>query len=236
MIQFPHGLTAPHTTLIPTKPLQQPFTDIILCLTKHLPGAHLRPFHSRYSSIASTQNVRQLVTDASGQTGYAFVTSEGAFQETWDTHNINWAIHVKELYAVYKGILLNLHSFHNSNLLVWTDNQSVVYAINKPKSHPSNHTLLLDILTLTAVSNINLRAAYIPTKLNSTADLLSRHVFAAHHCHYTIRRDLLKNLPIHPLTSCAFASIGGKSAAYILGQPLSTITYYTPLKSLFLHS
>lgn len=39
---------------------------------------------------------------------------------------------------------------------------------------------------LAAAANITLKAVYIPTKLNTTADLLSRHVFAASQGHYTI--------------------------------------------------
>jgi hypothetical protein len=78
----------------------------------------------------------------------------------------------------------------DSNLVVWTDNQSILYAINKVKSHPTTHTLLCALFNLTARLNISLKAVYIPTRLNTTADLLSRHVFASLHTHYTITRTL----------------------------------------------
>jgi hypothetical protein len=72
-------------------------------------------------------------------------------------------------------------------------------------------------MLLLATHNINLKAVYIPTKLNTTADLLSRHIFAASSSHYTIIREIVHTTARRTLTACAFASPGGKSAAYVLG-------------------
>ena len=49
-------------------------------------------------------NTQQIVTDASGNTGCAYVTSTKAFQHLWQLTQHEWAIHVKELYAIKLAI------------------------------------------------------------------------------------------------------------------------------------
>jgi hypothetical protein len=107
------------------------------------------------------------------------VTANDSFQAPWSKSQIDWQIHVKELYAVYYAVSQRLTDFAGKNLLIWTDNQSVLYAINKAKAHVSNRQLLLDFFTMTSLANICVKAVYIPSKLNTTADLLSRHMYSA---------------------------------------------------------
>lgn len=198
-----------------------------------LPGACLRPFLSRQFHLASSSH-HTVVTDASGHLGWAVATSDGSFSQTWSSSQLSWPIHLKELYAIYQAVLLHLDQYANSAVLVWTDNQSVIYAINKAKSHPSNYRCLLALLTLTSRANISLKAVFIPTKLNSTCDLLSRHVFSAHAADYCVTRAFFAAVGGYRCNTIAFADVRGHSARYLLAARTSSPRYCTALKSVFL--
>ncbi len=123
-------------------------------------------------------------------------------------------------------------------MLLWTDNQSVLYAINKAKAHPSNRVVLLELLTLAASYDITLKAVFIPTKLNTTADLLTRHVFAALSSDYAIERTLFVSLGGYRCNTVAFADPRGRTAHYLLGGKASNkpYTYFSSVRSAFLHA
>jgi hypothetical protein len=125
--------------------------------------------------------------------------------------------------------------YTGTNVVIWTDNQSILHAINKVKSHHTTHFLLCAIFHLTARLNISIKAVYIPTHLNTTADLLSRHVFAALHTHYTITRNLFAAIGGLRTNVCAFATPDTRSALYLYANKTSKPTIYTPLHSFFLH-
>ena len=123
-------------------------------------------------------------------------------------------------------------------MLLWTDNQSVLYAINKAKAHASNRAVLIDLLTLAATYDITLKAVFIPTKLNTTADLLTRHVFAALSSDFAIRRELFVELGGYRCNTIAFADPLGRSACYLLGGKSTTTpyTFYSSVRSAFVHA
>ena len=124
--------------------------------------------------------------------------------------------------------------YTGTNVVIWTDNQSILYAINKVKSHQSTHFLLCAIFHLTARLK-SLKAVYIPTHLNTTADLLSRHVFLALHTHYTITGTLFMAIGGLRTNVCAFATPDTRSALYLFASKKCKPTIYTPLYSFFLH-
>jgi hypothetical protein len=125
--------------------------------------------------------------------------------------------------------------YTGTNVVAWTDNQSILYAINKVKAHPSTHLLLCALFHLTSRLNISLKAVYIPSRLNTTADLLSRHVFAALHTHYTISRELFTAIGGLRTNVCAFATPDARSSHYLYAHKTHKPAIYTPLYSFFLH-
>ena len=128
--------------------------------------------------------------------------------------------------------------YAGSQVLVWTDNQSVLYAINKAKAHVSNRELLIQLFMFTATYDITLKAVYIPTKLNTTADLLSRHVFSALASDYAICRFTFVAIGGFRCDTVAFADPRGRTAQYLLGgkKNRSPPLYYSSVRSVFLHA
>lgn len=64
--QIPMATVAPHLLYI------------LSIFQLNLPGAFKRQINSRYFHISQSDDIRHIVTDASGHLGYAFVTSNGA--------------------------------------------------------------------------------------------------------------------------------------------------------------
>ncbi len=204
----------------------------------HLPGAYLRPMNSRYLHVGPHTKVHELVTDASGHLGHAFATDKGVFQATWTMTQRDWAIHVKELYVILNAVRMQLDRYAGSQVLAWTDNQSVLYTINKPKAHASNRDVLLQLFHIAATYDITIKAVYIPSKLNTTADLLSRHVFAALASDYAIVRDIFVTVGGFRCNTVAFADPKGRTAHYLLGGKATSqpVRYFSSVRSVFLNT
>ena len=115
-----------------------------------------------------------LFTDAS-KIGYGAILGErwvaGEFPLDWQRNNIT----VLELYPIV--LALNIWKDHLSNkkLRIHTDNQDLVYVINKKTSREKSIMPLVRKLVLTALHNNTLvHAVHIPGVSNSLADALSR--------------------------------------------------------------
>lgn len=133
------------------------------------------------------------------------------------------------------ALQLQFSQYKNKQILFWTDNHSVIYFINKPKSHPSIHNLLWHIYLLCALGNIQIKALYIPSKLNVTADYLSRHITSTLTSHYTITRSLFQAIGAEHTHVCAFTTPDRRSAHYLYGPRTPHKTILTPLNSFFTH-
>ncbi len=86
---MPMALVAPHLYYI------------LSIFQLNLPGAFKRQITSRYFHLSQSNDVTQVITDASGHKGYAFVTCDGSHQDFWSTDQLKWPIHTKELFAIY---------------------------------------------------------------------------------------------------------------------------------------
>lgn len=100
------GQEDPHRVQLPIAKLRVPLARILQLSRRALPGAALRPFNSRYHHISKRSAHHEIVTDASGHLGWAIATASGTYQDQWKQSEQEWAIHVKELYAIYQAILL----------------------------------------------------------------------------------------------------------------------------------
>ncbi len=97
---------------------------------------------------------------------------------------------------------------------------------------------MLQLLTFTATYDITLKAVYIPSKLNSTADLLSRFVFSALASDYAICRELFISVGGFRCDTMAFADPRGRTAQYLLGGKWarSPFVFFSSVRSAFLHA
>ena len=87
------------------------------------------------------------------------------------------SIEFLELYAVTAGILLWLKLYQNRRIVLFCDNQSVVYMINSQSSKCKNCMTLLRLITLESlISNVRVYAKHIRAEANRQADALSRNL------------------------------------------------------------
>ena len=96
----------------------------------------------------------------------------------WDPNFIQEqdpSIEYLELYAVLVAVLNWLHHFENRRIVLFCDNQSVVWMINKTTSSCKQCLVLIRMLILHSLKhNVRVFARYIKSKSNLAADLLSR--------------------------------------------------------------
>ena len=116
-----------------------------------------------------------LWTDASEEGWGAHLDSlqtKGVWDLTQKKNHINWL----ELKAVHLALISFLPQVEKKNVLIRTDNSTVVAYINKEGGTRSLPLCLLmwEIFNWAENFNINLRAAHIPGKKNVIADSLSR--------------------------------------------------------------
>ena len=79
-----------------------------------------------------------------------------------------------ELYALTAGVLPWIHNFSNKKVAIFCDNTSVVSMVNSSTSKCKNFMMLLRLVVLEcSVHNVHLRAIYVITMSNKTADSLS---------------------------------------------------------------
>ena len=130
-----------------------------------------------------------LLTDSSS-TGYGYATLRSTGYGLWQSPQLHAAIHVKELAAAILGLLANAPLVRGTTVQVWTDNQAVAHTLNTYKPHRTTVALLRLLLAVQLHLDTRVVAGYIPTKLNTTADWLSRFTYAAQHADLSIRRSL----------------------------------------------
>ena len=94
----------------------------------------------------------------------------------------------------------------------------------------------MNLFQVASSANIILKAVYIPSKLNTTADLLSRFVYGAHNSDYALRHSIFRAIGGYRCNTIAFADPQGQTAAYLLSPKKGTYLYYSTIKSAFLHA
>ena len=85
------------------------------------------------------------------------------------------SIEYLELYAVVVGVFNWISRFRNQRIILFCDNISVVYMINRNTSSCPQCLKLIRILVLESmIHNVRVFANYVSSKNNKLADLLSR--------------------------------------------------------------
>ena len=102
------------------------------------------------------------------------------------------SIEYLELYAVAVGVVAWIPKYSNMSIYLFCDNQSVVHMINNCSSSCKNCMILIRIIVLQGLlHNTRIRAKYVPSKLNSRSDALSRKKFSLFRCltNYSVNPD-----------------------------------------------
>ena len=132
-----------------------------------------------YHNVIKPEQVN-FYTDTSGN---ATLGAGGVCQKSW--YSIKWeksfiknyspSIEFLELYAVLIAAINWLHRFANRRIIIFCDNISVVYMINRNTSSCKQCLNLIRKLVLHCmIHNVRLSANYVSSKQNKLADLLSR--------------------------------------------------------------
>ncbi|XP_053092882.1 LOW QUALITY PROTEIN: uncharacterized protein LOC113526632 [Pangasianodon hypophthalmus] len=116
-----------------------------------------------------------LATDAS-LTGWGAVMSGRSVCGLWSGRRLTWHINCLEMLAVLLALKHFLPDLRGRHVLVRTNNTAVAYYINHQGGLRSRllYRLALQILVWSQGKLLSLRAAYIPGRLNTGADALSR--------------------------------------------------------------
>jgi hypothetical protein len=176
----------------------------------------LRRFNGKPFGFLPNRPIIKCTTDASSFAGCGILASSKAWVHSWDTKQTLWHINIKELWAVFHSLLSWGESWENSDVLLATDNSSVLSWINKGSgSSPQAMKLLRRIFWITATFNIRIRATWVPSQSNHAADAGSRwkwtslyHLTGIHPTAIT-KSGLsppFPDLPLHPPTSLTLHS------------------------------
>ena len=122
-----------------------------------------------------SSNTLQLYTDSVQSKGFACIFQQfwayGAFSELVKKHHIN----ILEMYPIALAVYLFGHFWRNRNVLFISDNQSIVYCINKQTSKDKIIMRLIRIIVLESLKyNFCFAAKHITSKQNAICDKLSR--------------------------------------------------------------
>ncbi|CAK1599031.1 unnamed protein product [Parnassius mnemosyne] len=116
-----------------------------------------------------------LTTDAS-DIGWGAQLGDISIGGTWTKRQLTWHANRKEMFAVHAAISHEQKLLQNSQVLLQTDNRTVVSYINKEGGSKSKKLLeqTLQLLALLDKFNIHLQAQYFPGRFNVEVDALSR--------------------------------------------------------------
>ena len=132
-----------------------------------------RSFFLRELTVSS--HSLQLYTEAAGSMGYGAVCDHqwfyGVWPESWRHYNIT----ALELYPIVAAVVTWGVSWKNRSLCFYTDNESLVYVINRLTSREKTVMTLLRKLVLRCLFfNILFTAKHVAGRDNTLADKLSR--------------------------------------------------------------
>ena len=141
------------------------------------PDGYYRPF---MDTISINAKEIDMYSDASGTYGLGFGAYCGPAWTygQWDQQfckKHHPSIEYLELFAVTVGILNWIKLFANRRVVLFCDNESVVYMINNSTSSCKNCMILMRIIVAECIArNVRVFAKHVRTKDNGKADALSR--------------------------------------------------------------
>ena len=169
------NLTKPHHHTRVTRELK---LDLKMWLTfLNNPVVYCRPFLDWDNSVKATEV--NFYTDASRNfvLGAGGLCGKSWFFVQWDKTFMNQvqpSIEFLELYAVTIGVLNWIQRFANKRIIIFCDNISVVYMINRNMSSCKQCLSLIRIIVLESMKyNACIFANYVSSKNNFFADCLS---------------------------------------------------------------
>lgn len=113
-------------------------------------------------------------TDAS-DIGYSGVLQSSWAYKEFTPDQRERLIAWRELYALVTSCFTWGHRLKGKKLYIWCDNQNIVYAVNNGTSKNNDiMALVRSLFQIASSMNFEIRLKYIPSKLNTAADLLSR--------------------------------------------------------------
>ena len=142
------------------------------------PTVYCRPFLDFDNAIRADQI--DMYTDASRNfdLGAGDVCQKSWYYLRWNREFMEEkqpSIEYLELYAVAVAVLNWIHRFSNRQVILFCDNISVVYMINRCTSTCKNCLKLIRLIVFEGlIHNVRIFANYVSTKQNAVADALSR--------------------------------------------------------------
>ena len=162
-----------------TKIKQELKLDLIMWLEfLNHPSVYSRSFIDFSNTLCAHEIY--MYTDASRnfKLGAGGVCQRSWFMIQWDPVFMEQhqpSIEYLELYAVVVAVVNWIYRFKNQRIILFCDNISVVYMINRNTSSCKQCLALIRILVLESMlQNVRVFARYVNTKRNTEADLLSR--------------------------------------------------------------
>ena len=181
MISLVHSATQPYHHLRLNKDFRSNLTWWSM-FARHWNGAAL--------ISGSHDNEIILTTDASGSWGCRAWCGSAWFQLQWNIKSQCLQITIKELIPILTASFLWGHNWRRHNVLVYCDNETVVFTLNKRYSKdPYMIHMFCTLFFVEAYFQFQLLATHIPGSHNTLADILSsNHVakFRTQHPHVDI--------------------------------------------------
>ena len=137
--------------------------------------AYCREFMD-FNDVIYPENI-SFAMDASGTLGFGGRCGTSWMQGAWGNlvNDLNPSIEYLELFALVAGVLAWMHKYANRKVVLYTDNKSVYFMVNKTSGGSKNCMVLIRKLVIHCLKfNVRVYARHLKSKQNAIADSISR--------------------------------------------------------------
>ena len=125
--------------------------------------------------VWDSSDILELYTDAAGSLGFGAVFGRKWCYGKWPDNWLHQNIAMLEFYPIVLSLYLWGHQMQNRCILFLTDNEALVYVINKQSCKDKNLMFFVRKLVLVCLqNNILFKAKHVRGVYNTLADSLSR--------------------------------------------------------------